>query len=128
MEKTLEDLSSKLKTLKFRVGETNEVIGKHDKEALVRQRLSVTTISTMVNTLKENIEETMFAKGETEEQVNEWAKETEGCLAEADQCIRQITKELTGMELVAQEAITVQEQQQKLEFEKLLTEQKLRQE
>ena len=69
----MEELSCKIKTIKFRMGKTNDVIGKHDKEALERQRLSVTTISIMVNTLKENIEEGMFTKGDTEEQVKDWA-------------------------------------------------------
>ena len=124
----MEELSCKIKTIKFRMGKTNDVIGKHDKEALERQRLSVTTISTMVNTLKENIEEGMFTKGDTEEQVKDWAAETETLLAQADQCVRKITKELKDMQLAAEEATTFQEQQKKLEFEKLLTEQKLKQE
>ncbi len=124
----MEELTCKIKTLKFRMGKTNDVIGKHDKEALERQRLSVTTISTMVNTLKENIEEGMFTKGDTEEQVKDWAAEMETLLAQADQCVRKITKELKDMQLAAEEATTFQEQQKKLEFEKLLTEQKLKQE
>ena len=124
----MEELSCKIKTIKFRMGKTNDVIGKHDKEALERQRLSVTTISIMVNTLKENIEEGMFTKGDTEEQVKDWAAETETLLAQADQCVRKITKELKDMQLAAEEATTFQEQQKKLEFEKLLTEQKLKQE
>ena len=67
-------------------------------EALERQQLSVTTSSTMVNVSKETIEEMMFAKGDSEEDIKTWAEESETLLSEADQCIRQITKELKDME------------------------------
>lgn len=128
MDKSLEELDSKLKTLKFRMGKSEDIIAKHDKEAMDRQRLSVSAISTMVNTLKENIEEKMFTLGKSEEEVTEWAKVSEEMLAEADQCVRRITQEINSLDLAAKKAITQQEEQQKLEFEKLLTEQKLKQE
>ena len=128
MEKALEELAKKRKTLKFRMGKTNDVIAKHDKEALERQRLSVTTSSTMVNVSKETIEEMMFAKGDSEEDIKTWAVESETLLSKADQCIRQITKELNDMEAATQEAITLKEREKKLEFEKLLMEQKIKQE
>ena len=54
-DNSLEDLKSKIRTLKFRMGKSDGVIAKRDKEALERQRLSVSTISTMVNTLKETL-------------------------------------------------------------------------
>jgi hypothetical protein len=55
---------------------------------LERQRISIATISSTVNTLKETIEEKKFAKGESEEQTQEWGAETETLLAEADRQIR----------------------------------------
>ena len=51
------------------MGKTDKITSSHDKEVMDRQRLSVTTISTMVNTIKEN-EEGMFANGDSEEQNN----------------------------------------------------------
>ena len=81
----------------------------------------------MVNVAKETIEELMFAKGDSEEDIITWVKESETLLSEADQCIRQITKELKDMEAAAQEAITLKEREKKLEFEKLLMEQKIKQ-
>ena len=99
------------------MGKTNE-----------RQQLSVTTISTMANTSKENFEEMIFAKGDNEEKMKTWAEESETLLTEADQCIRQITKELKDMEAAVLEAIRLKEQEKKLEFEKLLMEQKIKQE
>ena len=50
----MEDLTGKLKILKFRMGKSNDIIAKQDKEALERQRMSVSTTSTM-NTLKETL-------------------------------------------------------------------------
>jgi hypothetical protein len=35
MENALEELESKVRTSKYRMGKTNDVIAKHDKEALV---------------------------------------------------------------------------------------------
>ncbi len=128
MDKSLEELSCKIKTLTFRMNKTNDVIDKRDREALERQRLSVASSATVVNTIKETIEESMFAKGETEEKVKEWSQEVEVLLAEADQCTRLITNELKGIEAAAQESVILKEQQQKLQFEKELTEQRLRQE
>ena len=124
----MEELSCKIKTLTFRMNKTNDVIDKRDREALERQRLSVASSATVVNTIKETIEESMFAKGETEEKVKEWSQEVEVLLAEADQCTRLITNELKGIEAAAQESVILKEQQQKLQFEKELTEQRLRQE
>ena len=128
MEKLLEDLEGKLKTLKYRMSESDDVITKQDKETLERQRLSVSAISTMVNTLKETIEEKMFLQGKDEEEVKIWATTPETMLTEADQCVRTLTQEINGVELAAQEEPTLKEEQHKLDFQKRLTEQKLRQE
>ena len=87
MEKSVEDLTGKLKILKFRMGKLNDVITKQDNEALERQCMSVSTTSTMVNTSKESIEESMFSQGKGEEEVMEWAKESEILLAKADQWV-----------------------------------------
>ena len=128
MEKSLEDLSSKIKALKFRIGKSDDIIAKGDREALERQRLSVGAISSMVNTLKEAIEENMFSQNKTDEEVRTWAQTPEEILAEADQCVRKLTHEINNLDAVAQEALTRKEEQRKLEFEKRLTEQKLQRE
>ena len=128
MEKSLEELNGKIKALKFRMGKTEDVIATRDTESLDRQLFSVNAISTMVNTLKETIEENMFLQNKTEEQVKDWAAEPELVLAQADQCIRRIKLELKKNETAAKEAITQKEEERKLEFERRLTEQKLQQE
>ena len=128
MEKLLEDLDGKLKTLKYRMSKSDDSITKQDKETLERQRLSVSAISTMVNTLKETIEEKMFLQGKDEEEVKIWAATPETMLAEADQCVRRLTQEISRGELAAKEELTLKEEQHKWDFQKRLTEQKLRQE
>ena len=128
MEKLLEDLDGKLKTLKYRMSKSDDSITKQDKETLERQRLSVSAISTMVNTLKETIEEKMFLQGKDEEEVKIWAATPETMLTEADQCVRRLTQEISRVELAVKEELTLKEEQHKLDFQKRLTEQKLRQE
>ncbi|CAB4022271.1 Hypothetical predicted protein [Paramuricea clavata] len=63
-----------------------------------------------------------------EEKVKAWSQEVDVLLAEADQCTRLITNVLKDIEAAAQESVILKEQQQKLQFEKELTEQRLRQE
>ena len=116
MEKSLEELNGKIRTLKFRMGKTENVILTRDKEALDRQLISVSAISTIVNTLKETIEENMFLQNKTEEQVKDWVSEPELVLAQADQCIRRINSELKNVETAAKEAITQKEEERKLEL------------
>ena len=70
----------------------------------------------------------MFSQSKSEEEVNNWVQTPETMLAEADQCVRKLTKEINNLDAVAQEALTRKEEQRKLEFEKRLTEQKLEQE
>ena len=122
------ELNGKLKALSFRINKTDKLINKADKQALEIQRTSIATISSIVNRLKETIEEKKFAKGESEEQIQEWGAETELLLAEAGQQIRRIAGKLTEMSSTEQKAIYLMEQKKKLQFEKLLTEQKLLQE
>ena len=63
MDKAIAELSGKLKASSFRINKTDELIDKAEKEALERQRTSIATISSTVNTLKETMEEKKFAKG-----------------------------------------------------------------
>ena len=108
------------------MSKSDDIITKQDKETLERQRLSVSAISTMVNTLKETIEEKMFLQGKDEEEVKICAATPETMLTEADQCVRTLTQEINRVELAAQEEPTLKEEQHKLDFQKRLTEQKSR--
>ena len=96
MEKAIADLSSKVKTLNFRLAKTDKLIEESDKEALNRHKLSIDNIVSTVNNLKETIEEEKFAKGESEEQVQEWSAEVEKNLSLADRQISRIEKKTRG--------------------------------
>ena len=126
--KVFGSLNSKIKALKFQIGKSDDIIAKGHREALERQRLSVGAISSMVNTLKEAIEENVFSQSKLDEEVKTWAQTPEEILAEGDQCVWKLTHEINNLDAVAQEAVTRKEEQRKLEFEKHLTEQKLQQE
>ena len=108
------------------MSKSDDIFTKQDKETLERQRLSVSAISTMVNTLEETIEEKMFLQGKDEEEVKIWATTPETMLTEADHRVRRLTQEINRVELAAQEELTLKEEQHKLDFQKRLTEQKLR--
>ena len=49
---------------------------------------------TVVNTLKESIEEKKFAKGEEEEKVQEWAADVEAAVDEADKYVRRLANKI----------------------------------
>ena len=63
MGKEKAELDAKIKTLNFRVKKTDEVLQKDDRTALERHRASLESVVTAVTTLKESIEEQMFAEG-----------------------------------------------------------------
>ena len=119
MEKAIADLSSKVKT--------DKLIEESDNEALNRHKLSIDNIVSTVNNPKETIEE-KFAKGESEEQVQEWSAEVEKNLSLADRQISRIEKKLEEITAGEKDATNRLEFMRKLEYEKLLTKQKLQQE
>jgi hypothetical protein len=67
MEKSIAQLSSKIKILNFRLVKTDELVEKSDKEALMRHKALIDNTTAMVNTLKEAVEEKIIAKGKSEE-------------------------------------------------------------
>ena len=79
MEKVFDELSSKVKTLNFRLAKTDKLTEESDKEAWNRHKLSIDNIVSMVNNLKEVVEEE-----KCEEQVQEWGVEVEKNLSVAD--------------------------------------------
>ena len=79
MEKVFNELSSKVKTLNFRLAKTDKLIEESDKEAWNRHKLSIDNIVSMVNNLKEVVKQE-----KCEEQVQEWGVEVEKILSVAD--------------------------------------------
>lgn len=89
MEKSITELNGKLKTLKFPMSKTEEIISKHDKKALERQRLSLQPSQLRLTFPKKSIEEMMFGNSIGEEEIKQLAEESETLLSQADQCIRE---------------------------------------
>ena len=74
METQIADLNGKMKkkkTFSFRLKKTHELLKKDDRKASERDRTSLETMVTAVNTLKESIEEKKLVNGEDEESVQE---------------------------------------------------------
>ena len=94
MGKEKAELDAKIKTLNFRVKKTDEVLQKDDRAALERHRASLESVVTAVTTLKESIEEQMFAEGKDDQAVQEWADEFEESVDTGDKCMRQLASKI----------------------------------
>jgi hypothetical protein len=114
----------KVKALQFRVSKTDEALHKNDREACLRQKASIVSISKVVIELKENIEERKFSKGETEEQVAEWGREIEQDLSKTDDYIRMLTQKIKEIDSCEEEAKSVMIHKQNMMFEQELLQQK----
>ena len=86
--------------------------------ALERQKTSLESIVTVVNTLKESIEEKKFAKGEEEEKVQEWAADVEAAVDEADKCVRQLANKIEQIDRHLRHETALFEQKQAIALEK----------
>lgn len=94
MEKEEAELNAKIKTLRFRVKKTEEILQKGDRAASERHRAPLESVVTAVTTLKESIEVKQFAEGEDEQAVQEWAEEFEESVDEADKCMGQLASKI----------------------------------
>ena len=124
MDKQLNELVSKVKALRFRQGKTEEIMAKQDRQASERQRESIDNVTKAIINLKETIEEKKFSKGESEEDVAEWAKEYEDDLAIADENVRRLAQQIKEIDRREQHEKAVQDHKKNLEFERELLEQK----
>jgi biopolymer transport protein ExbB/TolQ len=117
MERQISELSSKIKTLKFRRSKTSEILKKRDRQASERQKESIINISKAVNELKETIEEKKFAKGEDDQTVAEWSKQYESELEEADEDITTLDQQIKEIDNNERERKTAYEHEKNLAFE-----------
>lgn len=94
MGKEKAELDAKIKMLNFRVKKTDKVLQKDDRAAVERHRASLESVVTAVMTLKESIEEQMFAEGKDDQAVQEWAEEFEESVDTGDKCMRQLASKI----------------------------------
>lgn len=123
-EKQLADLESKIKTLKFRLHKTDEVISKGDRQASERQLASITGTVTAVNELKEAIEEKKFGKGESEEDVRQWSATIDGELQRADDESTKLRNQIKILDREEREKEMNEKHEIAMKFERELLEQK----
>ena len=112
MENEEAELNTKIKTLKFRLQKTDEILQKDDRAALEKHRASFESVVTAVTTLKESIEEKKFAEGEDEQAVQEWAEEFEESVDEADKCMRQLASKIELIHRKSKHEATIFEHRQ----------------
>ena len=117
MEKQQTELNAKLTTLKFRIEKTSEILGKKDRLAAQRQKTSLENQVEATNTLKETIEEKKFSKGETVENVRQWAVDIEDIIGQADQCVKELTNQLETINRDAKLASALQEHKEAMALE-----------
>lgn len=124
MDKQLAELANKVTALSFRLSKTDEVMAKHDRQALEQQQVSINDIGKAFNTLKESIEDKKFPKGESEENVAKWIEEIDRHLAEADEVTGRLVQQIKQMNGREREDAAIHEHKRNLQFEKELLEQK----
>ena len=95
METKLQELDRKLRTLKFSLGKSNEVIDTGNVEAISRNETSIKEIIEASHTLKDKIIELKFGKSETEEMGRRYFKDihSDEKLVEIQRARENITKE-----------------------------------
>ena len=118
METQIADLNGKIKTLSFRVKKTDEVLKKDDLKASERHRTLLKTMVTAVNTSKESIEEKKFVNGEDEESVQEWASGIEEVVNQADECMRELTRQIEQIDRNLKHATALYEHKREIELER----------
>ena len=124
-KKQLSDMEGKMKALQFRLKRADEITAKGEKDAVKRQKDSVEQVVSTISELKDAIEEYKFAQNEPEEDIGQWSAGIEKELALADESCVKLTKFLNEIEVRVKEAERTQRQEETMEFEKRLLEQKL---
>ena len=117
MEKQIGVLDNKLKTLKFRLSRTDEILDKGDRTALERQLGSITAIADAVNSIKEEIQEKKFAKGESEEDIASCSANVEQHVEQADEVIKKLRREIKAIDLQEKEEQAAEKHKKEMAFE-----------
>ncbi len=112
MEALENTLQGKLKALQFTLNKTDSVLEKRNKTAIERHRDSLNSMLDGIQTLKQQIEEAKFTKGESEENVGNWGKSVEARIEEVDSKVTSLTELIADLEL--REKAKQQEEEYKL--------------
>ena len=119
MEKQITELNGKLQALNFRIGKTAEAIEKRERDAAERCCESLHKAINAVSDLRETIEDKKFGKGDSAEDVNDWASKLniDDTLNRADQCSKQLKTLIAEIVREAKQADELHDHQHALELE-----------
>ena len=116
MEALLNEIDTKIQTLKFTLGKTQATIESQNVEAMKRHEDSATE-NRAAHDLKENIEEKKFANKESEEAVGAWSQGIEKVLNDVDQQIVSLHRMIADMEKKEQTAAKVEKEKEEIAME-----------
>ena len=128
MEELMKSFNGKIQSLKFSIGKNDEVIASRNAEAISRHETLLMSKLQAVHTAKESIIELRFTEGETEEQVNTWAKEFDGFLEEADEKALALRQLVAKMEEEKRLAEKLQSDKKEMALAKVKHEERMSQE
>jgi prefoldin subunit 5 len=92
MKKQLTEIDSKLKTLRLKLKQAEEIIVKRDREAVERHRITILNLTRAIEDLRSSIEELKFSAGESEETVTTWSQEMAQQLSYANKACAELSK------------------------------------
>ncbi|CAB3988632.1 Hypothetical predicted protein [Paramuricea clavata] len=125
MKKQLTEIDSKLKTLRLKLKQAEEIIAKRDREAVERHRVTILNLTKAVKDLRSSIEELKFSAGESEETVTTWSREIAQELSCADKSCAELSKCAKVIDDGFKAAEEAKQQETVIGFEKQFIQQKL---
>ena len=125
MKKQLTEIDSKLKTLRLKLKQAEEIIVKRDREAVERHRITILNLTRAIEDLRSSIEELKFSAGESEETVTTWSQEIAQQLSYADKACAELSKCAKVIDDEFKAAEEAKRQETVIGFEKQLIQQKL---
>ena len=128
MEKQLQQLEGKLRTLEFTRKKTAELMTSNNIDAISRHEDSIGSKIKAIHTLKESIIEHKFTAGESEEVVTEWSQQIEGSLNAADEEALSVRNLIAKIEKENRAAAKVESDKQEIASNQAKHEEKLKQE
>ena len=125
LKKQMGELDAKLKALRLRIKECDQIIENRDKQTIERQRTSVVSLAGELDQLRGSIQESKFSQGESKEQVEIWSEEIENGLRLADDYANKLQKGYDQIVKEEREHDREEMREKDLEHEKQILNQKL---
>ena len=128
MEKQLQELEGKLRTLEFTRKKTAELMTSNNIDAISRHEDSIMSKIKAIHTLKESIIEQKFTAGESEETVTEWSQQIEESLNAADEEALSVRNLIAKIKKDKRTAAKVESDKQEMALSQAKHEENLKQE